>query len=127
VVVDCRPVERRPARDLAKFDATRQACGLLGWEYRLVGAAEAILVRNVRWLAGYRHPRYSASGSSEPSLEAHLVAFAVSAPLMATAESVGDPIAVLPVPYHLLWRGELVTDLSVPLHEASMVTRGQVV
>jgi hypothetical protein len=127
VVVDCRPVERRPARDLAKFDATRQACGLLGWEYRLVGAAEAILVRNVRWLAGYRHPRYSASGSSEPSLEAHLVAFAVSAPLMATAESVGDPIAVLPVLYHLLWRGELVTDLSVPLHEASMVTRGQVV
>jgi hypothetical protein len=127
VVVDCRPVERRPARDLAKFDATRQACELLGWEYRLVGAADSILVRNVRWLAGYRHPRHSAPGSSEPSLEAHLAAFAEPAPLMATAESIGDPIAVLPVLYHVLWRGVLVTDLSVPLHEASMVTRGPVV
>jgi hypothetical protein len=59
-------------------------------------------------------------------LEAHLAAFAEPAPLMATAESLGNPIAVLPVLYHLLWRGELVTDLSVPLHEASMVTRGPV-
>jgi hypothetical protein len=127
VVVDCRPIERRKPRDVAAFEATRRACELLGWEYRLVGAADPVLVRNVRWLAGYRHPRYSSPGSSEPSLEAHLAAFASPAPLMATAESVGDPIAVLPVLYHLLWRGELVTDLSVPLHEASMVTRGPVV
>lgn len=41
VVVDCRPVERRPLRDVAAFEATRQACGLLGWEYRLVGAPDA--------------------------------------------------------------------------------------
>lgn len=126
VVVDCRPIERRKPRDVAAFEATRRACELLGWEYRLVGAADPIVVRNVRWLAGYRHPRYSTPGSSEPSLEAHLAAFAEPAPLMATAESIGDPVAVLPVLYHLLWRGELVTDLSVPLHETSMVTRGPV-
>jgi hypothetical protein len=47
---------------------------------------------------------------------------------MATAESIGNPIAVLPLLYHplSLWRHELVTDLSVPLHEASLVTRGPV-
>jgi hypothetical protein len=126
-VVDCRPIERRKPRDVAAFEATRRACELLGWEYRLVGAADPIVVRNVRWLAGCRHPRHSTPASSEPSLEAHLAAFVEPAPLMATAESIGDPIAVLPVLYHLLWRGELVTDLSVPLHEASMVTRRPVV
>jgi hypothetical protein len=111
---------------VAAFEATRRACELLGWQYRLVGAADPILVRNVRWLAAYRHPRHSSPGSSEPSLEAHLAPLVEPAPLMATAESLGDPIAVLPVLYHLLWRHELVTDLSVPLHEASMVTRGPV-
>lgn len=38
MVVDCRPVERRPPRDVAAFEATRRACGLLGWEYCLIGA-----------------------------------------------------------------------------------------
>src|SRR6478735_4586435 len=31
VVVDCRPVERRKPRDVAKFDATARACALAGW------------------------------------------------------------------------------------------------
>ena len=58
VVVDCRPVERIKPRDVAKFDATARACELVGWEYRLVGAADAIVTANLRWLAGYRHPRH---------------------------------------------------------------------
>jgi hypothetical protein len=58
VVVDCRPVERRRPRDVAKFDATAGACGLTGWEYRLVGSVDAKVTANVRWLAGYRHPRH---------------------------------------------------------------------
>ena len=58
VVVDCRPVERRPPCDVAAFEATRQACGLLGWEYRLVGAPDTVMTANLRWLAGYRHPRH---------------------------------------------------------------------
>jgi len=58
VVVDCRPAKRRPAQDLAKFEATRRACGLVGWEYRLVGAPDPIATANLRWLAGYRHPRH---------------------------------------------------------------------
>ena len=42
VVVDCRPVERRKPRDIAKFEATARACALAGWEYRL---RNAIMVR----------------------------------------------------------------------------------
>ena len=36
-----RPVERRRPRDVAKFEATARACALAGWEYRLLGEADA--------------------------------------------------------------------------------------
>jgi hypothetical protein len=54
--------------------------------------------------------------------EALRVVFEQPAPLMAGAEAVGGPIAVLPVLFHLLWRQDLVTDLSVPLHPCASVT-----
>ncbi|MEU7900864.1 TnsA-like heteromeric transposase endonuclease subunit [Nonomuraea sp. NPDC049152] len=61
VVVDCRPIERRKPRDAEAFEATRQACELVGWEYRLVGALDPVTAANVRWLAGYRHQSWSRS------------------------------------------------------------------
>ena len=36
-------------------------------------------------------------------------------PLLPGAAQVGDPVAVLPVAYHLLWRRELACDMSVLL------------
>jgi hypothetical protein len=47
--------------------------------------------------------------------------FAAAAPLMGGAEQAGDPIAVLPVLFHLLRRHELTADLSVPLHPGTLV------
>ena len=40
---------------------------------------------------------------------------------MSGAEQVGDPIAVLPVLYHLMWRHELVADLSLVLCDRTVV------
>jgi len=112
LVVDCRPEDRRGPRDLAAFDATRRACAAIGWEYRLAGALDPVATANLRWLAGYRHPRYRV-----PQPAAALrAAFAAPVALMDGAEVAGDPVAVLPVLYHLLWRQELTADLSVPLH-----------
>ncbi len=112
LVVDCRPVERIKPKDMAAFEATRAACELVGWQYRLAGAPDAIVVANVRWLAGYRHPRHEVPAVAAPLRQV----FAEPYPLMAGAEQVGDPIGVLPVLFHLLWRHELHADLSVPLH-----------
>ncbi|SCL59741.1 hypothetical protein GA0070606_3153 [Micromonospora citrea] len=118
LVVDCRPVDRIKPRDAAAFAVTGRACELVGWEYRLVGAPELVMVRNVRWLAGYRHPRYRL-----PAVGAALrEVFAEPAPLMDGAGAAGEPIAVLPVLFHLLWCGELACDLGVRLHEATIVT-----
>ena len=118
VVIDCRPVERREPRDAGKFEASERACALTGWEYRLVGAAESIALANVRWLAGYRHPRHLLSEVAGVLR----LAFTTPTPLLAGARAVGDPIAVLPVLFHLLWRHELAVDLSVPLHPGALVS-----
>jgi hypothetical protein len=122
LVVDCRPADRIKPRDAAAFAMTRRACELVNWEYRLVGAPELVAVRNVRWLAGYRHPRYRL-----PRVVAALrEEFAEPTALMDGAAAVGDPIAVLPVLFHLLWCGELTFDLNVQLHEATAVTAVEV-
>lgn len=123
LVVDCRPVRRIKPRDAVAFEATRRACELVGWEYRLVGALDPVLAANLRWLAGYRHPRHEL-----PEMAAALRAvFADPTPLMAGAAVVGDPVAVLPVLFHLLWRHDLVTDLSTPLGgDTTVATAGAV-
>ena len=91
--------------------------GRPGWEYRLAGRCGPVLAANVRWLAGYRHPRHRVPGVAARLLEAA----ARPAPLMDTARSAGDPLAVLPVLFHLLWRHELEAGLLVPLHPAAEV------
>jgi hypothetical protein len=118
LVVDCRPAERVKSRDAVAFAETRRACELVGWEYRLVGAPELVAVRNVRWLAGYRHSRYWLPRQVAALREV----FAEPTPLMDGAAAAGDRIAVLPVLFHLLWCGELTCDLDVRLHEVTVVT-----
>ena len=118
VVVDCRPAERRKTADVEKFEATARACALAGWEYELRGAADPVVMANLRWLSGYRHPRHRVLATAGALREA----FAVPAPLMCGAGAAGDPVATLPVLFHLLWRGELAGDLAVPLGEHTLVS-----
>ena len=107
VVIDVRPDQRIGDRDAAVFAATAGFCAQAGWEYQRVGELGAVHAANLRWLAGYRHPRYA-----QPALVERLRAvFAEPAPLLAGAAAVGDPVAVLPVLFGMLWRGELIADL----------------
>ena len=36
-----------------------RACALAGWDYQRIGALDPVLAANLRWLSGYRHPRYA--------------------------------------------------------------------
>ncbi|MDV7246275.1 MULTISPECIES: TnsA-like heteromeric transposase endonuclease subunit [Rhodococcus] len=117
VVIDCRPAERIKPRDEAAFAATGRACEQMGWGYRLVTGHDPVWLANVVWLAGYRHRRHRI----EPTVSALLAAFTEPRPLIEGARSVGDPIAVLPALYHLLWSRELVVDLAVRLEGWSIV------
>jgi hypothetical protein len=118
LVLDCRPAERIKDKDRVAFEVTNAACAVLGWRYEVVDAPPAMLLANARWLSGYRHPRHDM-----PEIAAALrTVFATPAGLLDGAEAVGDPIAVLPVLFHLLWCRELHVDLSEPLHPDAVVT-----
>lgn len=119
VVIDVRADDRIPEKDAEVFEMTRRACVGVGWAYRRVGVLDPVRAVNFRWLAGYRHPR-----CMKPDLAVRLRdVFASPAPLLAGARAAGDPVAVLPVLYHLLWAGVLSADLdSEPLGTGSAVT-----
>ncbi|WP_307783465.1 TnsA-like heteromeric transposase endonuclease subunit [Streptomyces sp. MBT53] len=117
LLVDCRPENRCPARDLAKFAVTERACAEIGWSYALLGELDPVEAVNLRWLAGYGHPR-----CFTVEVAARLREF-LAAPglLMEGVEEVGHPIAVLPVLFRLLWRQELLGDLSGLLSDRTVV------
>ncbi|WP_327287536.1 TnsA-like heteromeric transposase endonuclease subunit [Streptomyces sp. NBC_01198] len=118
LVVDCRPADRIDARAAESFTCMREACEAMGGAYRVVGEIEPVRAANLRWLAGSLHPRFAVS---EGVMAAVCSAFAVPAPLLAQAATVGDPIEVLPVVFHLLWCGVLRADLTRRLSDRTVV------
>ena len=50
--------------------------------------------------------------------------FAEPVPLMAGAAAAGDPIAVLPALFHLMWRHELTADLAARMAAGTLVVAG---
>ncbi|GGV75426.1 hypothetical protein GCM10010228_39020 [Streptomyces massasporeus] len=107
VVLDVRPDELVEPEDAAKFTATAVACARVGWSYKRVGVIDPVQAANLRWLSGYRHPRIR----RELVAECLRAAFTQPQGLLAGVRAVGDPIAVLPVLFHLRWRRELAVDL----------------
>ena len=123
LVVDVRPDERIGPDDTEKFTVTAAACRSVGWDFVRVGTPEAVLMANVRWLAGYRHPRVH-----RPEVAARLAeVFAEGCGLLVGARRVGDQIAVLPVLFHLIWRQVLAVDLEGGLLSADTRVRLAVV
>jgi hypothetical protein len=118
IVIDCRPVERSDDDFRYKCAVTAAACQVAGWKFRLSGEPDPVWAANLRWIAGYRHPRFA-----DPGIENLLVsAFAEPGALAETARQAGDPIRMLPVLFHLLWRGRLTGDLSRPLGYGTLLT-----
>jgi hypothetical protein len=117
VVTDCRTFSKIGANLMYKYAVTAAACQVAGWEFRLVGEPDPVWAANLRWLAGYRHPRFA-----DPHLEDLLVtAFAQPRPLAGAANQEGDPSRVLPVLFHLMWLGRLTGDLSRPLGASTIL------
>jgi hypothetical protein len=121
VVIDVRPDDRIEEKDAEAFEVTRDACGLAGWGFRRAGVPDPVLTANVTWLARYRHPR---CGGPPGLARLLLEVFAGPVPLMAGAAAAGDPIAVLPALFHLMWRHVLAADLTARLTAETPVVAG---
>ncbi len=123
VVIDVRPDERVRPEDATAFAATKRACASVGWGYRRVGVADPVLTANVRWLSGYRHRR-----CLNVAVASALVARLGDRPMTVDdlAPAVGDPAAVLPTMYHLMWRRVIETGLeTAPLSARTVVQAGR--
>jgi hypothetical protein len=121
VVIDVRADERVGERDAVVFAATARWCAQVGWEYRRVGELGPVRAANLRWLSGYRHPRFA-----QPVVAARLrEIFAGPGALLGGAAAAGDPLAVLPVLFGMLWRGELTADLEGSLLCPATVIRAR--
>lgn len=122
VVIDVRADEQIAPADEESFSVMGMACQAVGWEFRRVGAVDALLARNLRWLSRYRHRRFRGVA---PIPELLVEAFACPGPLLAGAAVAGDTLATLPVLFHLMWRQVLIADLTqaalgpaTPVHAA---------
>jgi hypothetical protein len=111
-----------PSRHLAHKAQVLKSCArAAGWGYRLVGPADPVRVANVRWLSGYRHPRYADSTVVGRLREACVV----PRPLVEAVGDAGEAIRVWPVVFHALWSSQLYVDLDQVLGEHSLITAGQ--
>jgi len=106
-VVEVQADDSMESADAEALAAVERACRRVGWVFRRPGGPDATLAANVRWLAGYRHTRCF-QGSIASALTQ---VFAEPTPLMTGARLAGDPLAVLPVLYHLLWKHSLAVEL----------------
>ena len=117
-MIDVRADDRIEPDDAEIFAATARICESVGWEFRRVGEMDRVLASNMRWLAGYRHPRCLHAGRATDLQRA----FQHPAPLLDGARLVGDPIAVLPTLFHLMWTQVLEGDLTAaPLSGSSAI------
>ncbi|MFF4068959.1 TnsA-like heteromeric transposase endonuclease subunit [[Kitasatospora] papulosa] len=112
VLIDCAGARGAGRRLIQRAVHVEAAAEAAGWHYRVVGAPTAAVDANVRWLAGYRHPRCAPGGLSSIS-----ECFRFPRPLVEGVRLLGDPIAVWPAVFHALWRGVLSAALDRPLHE----------
>lgn len=119
VLIDCRPVSKSDEDFRKKCSVTAAVCAEAGWHYRVVGEPDAVWAANLRWLSGYRHPRFA-----DPVLQSvFLENLSREQSLMQLASSAGDPIRTLPVLFHLLWLGQVKADLSQPLDLGTAVSK----
>ncbi|MFJ9854970.1 TnsA-like heteromeric transposase endonuclease subunit [Streptomyces sp. NPDC101150] len=116
--LDCAGRGGSSARLAERARVVAAAAEAVGWSYRLAGPPDPVVVANVRWLAGYRHPRYAAG----PWMPALVEVFSSPRPAVEAVCELGDPIAVWPAVFHALWSGVLRVRLDEPLHERAVVS-----
>jgi hypothetical protein len=118
-VVDVKPAHRLDDPNVqAVFGWTDRIVAGRGWSFEVWSCAPAGLLRNVRFLAGYRRASVVDHSLSAPVLEAAAGGATIAGVERAVRARAG---MARPVVLHLLWHGRLTADLSAPLGGATVV------
>lgn len=122
-VVNVKPASRLADTQVAEALAWPDALFTAhGWRYEVWSGCDAVLLENIRFLAGYRRPGIIA----EPVLQQAWQQVRDGEPLgVAERRLAGDAPGwtVRPALLALLWRHRLATELSRPLSYASVLRR----
>jgi hypothetical protein len=127
MVVDVKaPSRMADPRVREQFAWTREVCAGQGWAFEAWSGADARLLANVRFLAGYRREALIDTGLIPAVLDAAAGQATVGA--IERALSPWHPaVLVRPVVLHLLWTGRLRADLTRPLSAQAPVWRREAV
>ena len=117
-------VDARPERFVEKPDFLRQraameeTCAAAGWSYSVCSTIDPVFEANLDWLAPCRHQLVDPLGCADEVLAA-----------CAEPQRLGEIVAAFPpaaltrpVISHLLWASRLLTDLSILLSDASVLS-----
>lgn len=120
-VVDVKPAHRLDDPEVrAVFGWTERTVAARGWDFEVWSGAEAVLLENVRFLAGYRRP-HTVEGALLPLVLDAARRWETIGGLEHALRSAAAAVIVRPVILHLLWTGALVTDLRTPLTSSSPI------
>jgi hypothetical protein len=121
-VVDVRHPKRLASAE-RQFELTREVCGRIGWEYEVFTGLVEPIASNLRWLSGYRQDRFIPPCSIVPViLEAFTPDTSLAAGVRHAARLLGlDPVIVHAHVLHLLFAGELESDLGLAFSSESIV------
>ena len=122
VVVDVKP-RRLLARPKVSytFDWTRRLVEERGWRFQVWSEPRPHELENLRFLAGYRRPWLFDAGLLDQVRGADVEGRSLGEVVLGLAGR--DPAAARAAVLHLLWRGELTTDLSTPLSSTHCLAR----
>jgi hypothetical protein len=122
VVIDVKPghLLAKPAVAYT-FAWTRRLVEARGWQYEVWSGAQSAELENLRFLAGYRRP-WLFDAALLDEVRAADVDGRTFGEVVRGLDG-RDPAAARAALLHLLWRGELKTDLSTPLSSRHQLMR----
>lgn len=114
VVVDVKPEHLLAKPTVAyTFAWSRHLVEARGWQYEVWSGAQSLELENLRFLAGYRRPWLFDAALLDEVRDADVEGRTFGEVVRGLAAC--DPATARAAVLHLLWRGELKTDLSTPL------------
>jgi hypothetical protein len=122
VVVDVKPEQFLTRPTIAStFAWTRELVEARGWRYEVWSGTASAEQENLRFLAGYRRPWLFDPAVLDQVRSAGLEDATMSEWIRGLLDC--DPATARAAVLHLLWRGELKTDLSAPLSDRHLLVR----
>lgn len=126
LLVDVKPANRMTDEDRLQHQRSRETCGQLGWEYREFTFIDRRVELNLRFLAGYSHPRFRLTTNASDACTDLLAAKPLS--IAELVEHTRQPSGLAEAEllsgiYHLIWAGDLRISLDEPLGWSAKVFR----